>query len=139
MADDLITSLAISGAGLKVQGTRLRVIAENIANANSLATEPGQLPYRRQVVTFENVLSRETGHNMVEIDEIRPDLSDFGKSFDPSHPAADENGYVQTPNVNTLIEMMDMREAQRSYEANLNVIKSAKAMLASTIDILSPQ
>ena len=76
---------------------------------------------------------------MVEIDEIRPDLSNFGKSFDPSHPAADENGYVQTPNVNTLIEMMDMREAQRSYEANLNVIKSAKAMLSSTIDILSPR
>ncbi len=137
MADDLMTSLSISGAGLKVQGTRLRVIAENIANANSLATEPGQLPYRRQVITFQNVLNRETGLDMVEVDEIRPDLSDFGRRFDPSHPSADENGYVLTPNVNTLIEMMDMREAQRSYEANLNVIKTSKAMLNSTINILS--
>ncbi len=139
MADDLLKTLSISGSGMKAQGTRLRVIAENIANANSLATEPGQLPYRRQIITFENVLNNRSGLNMVEVDDIRPDLSDFGKSFDPSHPAADDNGYVLTPNVNTLIEMMDMREAQRSYEANLNVIKNSKAMLTSLIDVLRPQ
>ncbi len=139
MADDLLKTLAISGSGMRAQGTRLRVIAENIANANSLATEPGQLPYRRQVITFENVLNNRSGLNMVEVHDIRPDLSEFGKSFDPAHPAADENGYVLTPNVNTLIEMMDMREAQRSYEANLNVIKNSKAMLTSLIDILGPQ
>ena len=124
---------------MKAQGTRLRVIAENIANANSLATQPGELPYRRQIITFENVLNNRSGLNMVQVDQIRPDLSKFGKTFDPSHPSADENGYVLTPNVNTLIEMMDMREAQRSYEANLNVIKNSKAMLTSLIDILGPQ
>ena len=136
MADDLLKTLQISGSGMRVQGTRLRVIAENIANANSLATQPGELPYRRQIVTFENVLNNRSGLNMVQIDEIRPDLSEFGKTFDPSHPSADENGYVLTPNVNTLIEMMDMREAQRSYEANLNVMRNAKSMLMSTIDML---
>ena len=94
---------------------------------------------RRQIITFENVLNNRSGLNMVQVDQIRPDLSKFGKTFDPSHPSADENGYVLTPNVNTLIEMMDMREAQRSYEANLNVIKNSKAMLTSLIDILGPQ
>lgn len=137
MAEDtLMRTLNISAAGMQAQGTRLRVIAENIANANSMATEPGALPYRRQVVTFKNELDRELGLNTVQVDNIRPDLSKFGQKFDPSHPAADENGYVLTPNVNSLIEMMDMREAQRSYEANLNVLRNAKSMLMSTIDVL---
>lgn len=138
MAEDtLMKTLNISAAGMQAQGTRLRVIAENIANANSMATQPGALPYRRQVVTFSNELNRALGIDMVQVDEIRPDLSDFGQRFDPTHPAADENGYVLTPNVNSLIEMMDMKEAQRSYEANLNVMKNAKSMLMSTIDLLS--
>lgn len=138
MAEDtLMKTLSISAAGMQAQGTRLRVIAENIANANSMATESGGQPYRRQIVTFRNELDRAIGLDTVQVHEVRPDLSNFGQRFDPNHPAADENGYVLTPNVNTLIEMMDMREAQRSYEANLNVIRNAKSMLMSTIDLLA--
>jgi len=137
--DDLLKTLTISSAGMRAQGTRLRVIAENVANANSLPQDPSQEPYRRKVVTFENELNRRIGLNTVRIDDIRPDLSNFGKRFDPSHPAADADGYVLTPNVNTLIEMQDMKEAQRSYEANLNVIKNSKKMLMSTIDLLRSQ
>ena len=134
--DDLLKTLRISSAAMKAQGTRLRVIAENIANANSLAQEPGQDPYRRKIVTFKNELDRSIGARTVAIDKIKTDNSDFEKRFDPNHPAADADGYVLVPNVNTLIEMMDMKEAQRSYEANLNVIKSSKAMLQGTIDLL---
>lgn len=134
--DDLFKTLRISAAAMKAQGTRLRVVSENIANAGSLPQSPGEMPYRRKVVTFKNELDRSTGLDLVGIDKIRPDRSDFSKRYDPNHPAADADGYVLTPNVNTLIEMMDMREAQRSYEANLNVIKSSKAMLQSTIDVL---
>ncbi len=135
--DDLLKSLAISAAGMKVQGIRLRIISQNIANANSLGTSPGEDPYRRQTVTFKNVLDNRLGLDLVKVDRIHTDNSKFGTAFDPAHPSADENGYVRTPNVNTLIEMMDMREAQRSYEANLNVIKNSKQMLLRTIDILS--
>ena len=134
--DDLYKTLRISSAGMKVQGTRLRVVSENIANAESLPQVPGEDPYRRKVITFKNELDRKIGLDTVRVDKIQPDKSDFQKRFDPNHPAADENGYVLAPNVNSLIEMMDMREAQRSYEANLNVIKSTKSMLSQTIDIL---
>lgn len=134
--DDLLKTLRISAAAMKAQGTRLRVISENIANADSLAQEPGRSPYRRKIVTFKNELDRSIGIRTVSIDKIKTDKSDFEKRFDPNHPAADADGYVLIPNVNTLIEMMDMREAQRSYEANLSVIKSSKAMLQGTIDIL---
>lgn len=121
---------------MKVQGTRLRVISENIANADSLPTEPGKQPYRRKEVTFKNEFDRAAGTDLVEIKRIQPDRSEFGRRFDPGHPAADANGYVLTPNVNALIEVMDMREAERSYEANLNVIRSTKTMMQRTIDIL---
>lgn len=134
--DDLLKTLRISSAAMKAQGTRLRVISENIANADSLAQEPGRSPYRRKIVTFKNELDRSIGIRTVSIDKIKTDKSDFEKRFDPNHPAADADGYVLIPNVNTLIEMMDMREAQRSYEANLSVIKSSKAMLQGTIDLL---
>ena len=134
--DDLLKSLRISSAAMKAQGTRLRVISENIANANSLAQAPGQDPYRRKIVTFKNELDRSIGVRTVAVDKIKTDKSEFEKQFDPNHPAADADGYVLVPNVNTLIEMMDMKEAQRSYEANLNVIKSSKSMLQGTIDIL---
>lgn len=134
--DDLLKTLRISSAGMKAQGTRLRVIAENIANADSLPTEPGRLPYRRQVVTFRDVLDRQVGLQTVRVHQIRPDRSEFQKRFDPNHPAADSDGYVLAPNVNTLIEMVDMREAQRSYDANLNVIRASKTMLQNAIDVL---
>ena len=134
--DDLLKTMRISAAGMKAQGTRLRVIAENIANADSLPRSPDDLPYRRKVVTFKTELDRATGVESVRVDKIRPDMSKFQKRYDPNHPAADAQGYVLAPNVTSLIEMMDMREAQRSYEANLNVIKAAKSMLSQTIDIL---
>lgn len=134
--DDLLKTLRISGAGMKAQGTRLRVISENIANADSLPTGPGKLPYRRQTVIFKNELDKSVGLDTVRVKKIDTDSSEFKKSFDPNHPAADADGYVLVPNVNRLVEMMDMKEAQRSYEANLSVIRSSKSMLQGTIDIL---
>jgi flagellar basal-body rod protein FlgC len=134
--DDLLKTFKISAAGMKAQGTRLRVISENLANADSLPRAPGQQPYRRKLVSFKNELDRRIGLNTVRVDRVRPDTSEFEKKFEPSHPAADADGYVLVPNVNSLIEMSDMREAERSYEANLTVIKSSKTMLTDTIDIL---
>ena len=137
--DDIIRTMRISGSGLRVQGQRLRVIAQNIANANSLPTDPNGKPYRRKTITFRNEFNKALGLDTVKVHKVRPDMSAFGKRFDPNHPAADADGYVLTPNVNTLIEMTDMREAQRSYEANLSVIKSSKRMLNSAIDLLRRQ
>lgn len=134
--DDLFKTLRISSAGMRAQGTRLRVISENLANAGSLPRAPGDMPYRRKVVTFKNELDRSIGLKTVRVGKIVPDKSDFTKRFDPNHPAADADGYLLVPNVNPLIEMMDMREAQRSYDANLNVIKNTKNMLKNTIEIL---
>ena len=134
--DDIIKTMRISSAGMRVQGERLRVISQNIANADALPQDAKGKPYRRQVVTFKNELDKSLGLKTVRVNKVQPDKSDFGKRYEPSHPAADPYGYVQTPNVNTLIEMTDMREAQRSYEANLNAIKASKAMLNLTIDVL---
>lgn len=134
--DDLLRTLRISAAGMKAQGTRLRVVSENVANADSLPTEPGGMPYRRKVVTFRNELDRTIGVDTVRVNRVKTDQSEFQRRYDPAHPAADVDGYVLAPNVNSLVEMMDMREAQRSYEANLNVIKSSKTMLQSTIGLL---
>ena len=133
---DLIKSIKISTAGMRVQGTRLRVISENIANADSLPDGAGDLPYRRKQVSFKNVLDRSLDAKRVKIDKIQIDKTDFDKKFDPQHPAADKDGYVLVPNVNPLVEMMDMREAQRSYEANLSIIQVSKSMLTRTIDML---
>ena len=135
--DDLFRSMRISTAGMRVQGTRLRVIAENIANADSLPTRPGEIPYRRKTILFKNELDKELGVSTVRVHRIKEDgIAQFQKSFDPAHPAADENGYVLRPNVNGLIESMDMREAQRSYEANINTVRASKKMLEQTIGIL---
>jgi flagellar basal-body rod protein FlgC len=133
---DILNTMRISAAGMKTQGFRLRVIAENIANANSLPTSPGDEPYRRKTVTFKTTLDRETGLEAVGIGKVRRDPSSFPLRYEPSHPAADKDGYVQAPNVNSLIESADMREAQRSYEANLNVIRASKAMVQATIEVL---
>jgi len=134
--DDLLKTFQISGAGMRVQGSRLKVISQNIANAESLAQDPNGKPYRRQIITFKNELDRAVGLDTVRVSNVKPDMSDFGKRFQPNHPAADADGYVLTPNVSTLTEMTDMREAQRSYEANLSIIKSSRSMLMSTIDVL---
>ena len=134
--DDMIKTMRISTAGMQVQGARLRVISENIANADSLPQDANGKPYRRKLITFQNSLNHAMGLNMVKVHSIKADQSEFGKKFDPNHPAADEDGYVLTPNVNSLVEMSDMREAQRSYEANLQLIKASKAMLNGAIEIL---
>lgn len=135
--DDLFKSMRISTAGMKVQGARLRVISENVANADSLPTKPGEIPYRRKKILFKNELDRDMNVNLVKVHKVKEDSrANFKKVFDPAHPAADENGYVLRPNVNSLIEMVDMREAQRSYEANVNTIKASKKMLQQSIGIL---
>jgi len=134
--DPLMNSSKIAQSGLKVQSQRLRVISENLANADSLAQTPEGLPYQRKTVTFKNELDREMGTKLVKVDKVRPDSAEFQRRYDPKHPAADRDGYVLAPNVNPLIEMMDMREAQRSYEANLQVIQTSRAMMDRTMDLL---
>ena len=133
---ELLKTIKISAAGMRAQGVRMKTIAENIANAESLSPAPGQDPYRRKIVTFKNVLDRTLGVELVKVRDIERDRSEFKKRFDATHPAADKDGYVKMPNVNPLVEMMDMREAQRSYRANLSIIEVAKSMLSRTIDLL---
>lgn len=134
--DELQKSTKIALSGMKAQSERLRVISENLANVDSLARTPDGTPYRRKVVSFKSELDRATGVNQVKVDKVRPDSAEYQRRFDPKHPAADKDGYVLAPNVNPLIEMMDMREAQRSYEANLAVINSSKQLLSRTVEML---
>ncbi len=134
--DDLSASSQIASKGMKAQATRLRVISENLANANSTAEVPGGDPYRRKLVTFRNALDRELEANTVKVRRIYNDQSALTSKYDPAHPGANEQGYVLQPNVNPLIEMMDMREAQRSYEANMNVIATSRQMVAKTLELL---
>ena len=133
---DLMKSMMIAASGLRAQSGRMRVISENIANANSTGQTPGSDPYQRRLPTFESTFDRELRAETVKLGRIRLDESEFNTRFEPGHPAANEAGYVKVPNVNTLVEMMDMREAQRSYEANLNVIKTSRSMAIRVLDIL---
>lgn len=133
---DIFKTMKISAAGMHAQSNRLRVVAENLANADSLAEGPGDMPYQRKTVSFSNELNRELGVPLVRVSHYGTDDTPFEKRHDPGHPAADAYGYVELPNVNPMIEMMDMREAQRGYEANLNVIEVSKSMLQRTIDVL---
>jgi flagellar basal-body rod protein FlgC len=132
----LSDTLAIASAGMKAQGDRLRVVAENIANADSTGNTAGEMPYRRKTVIFQNTLDKELGINTVSVGKRGFDMSEFRKKYEPNHPAADAQGYVLYPNVNSIVEMMDMREARRAYEANMNVIEVSKSMLSRTIDLL---
>jgi flagellar basal-body rod protein FlgC len=132
----LSDSLAIASSGMKAQGDRLRIVAENIANADSTGKTPNEEPYRRKVVIFQNALDKELGVSTVKVAKRTNDMSEFRKKYDPTHPAADAQGYVLYPNVNSIVEMMDMREARRGYEANLNVIEVSKSMLSRTLDLL---
>jgi len=134
--DELTKSGKIAISGMKVQSERLRVISENLANADSTAQTPEGLPYRRKVVSFKSELDRSNGVTTVKVDKVRTDSSDFQRRYDPKHPAADREGYVLTPNVNPLIEMMDMREAQRSYQANMDVVTTSRTLLSRTVDML---
>ncbi|MBI4183067.1 MAG: flagellar basal body rod protein FlgC [Proteobacteria bacterium] len=133
---DLVKALRISASGMKAQGVRLRVISENLANRDSLATEAGGDPYRRKIVTFRNAFDRALGADLVDVRRVSVDRTELTRKFDPTHPAADPDGYVMVPNVNSFVELMDMREAQRTYNANLNVIEVSKRMLQRAIDIL---
>lgn len=133
---DIMATLKIAASGLRAQSGRMRVIAENLANADSTAQSAGQDPYRRKVPTFVAELDRATGVQLVKPGRIVYDQSDFESRYEPGHPAADDKGYVKTPNVNALIETVDLREAQRSYEANLNVVAATRRMVARTLDIL---
>jgi flagellar basal-body rod protein FlgC len=133
---DFLKSMAIAASGLKAQSGRMRVIAENIANADSTAQRPGANPYRRKIPTFRSEMDRALEAQTVGMGRVRQDRSEFRTKYEPGHPAADANGYVKYPNVNSLVEMTDMREAQRSYEANLNVIGATRRMIQRTIDLL---
>ncbi len=133
---DLIASIKVAASGLRAQGGRMRIIAENLANANSLSQKPGGDPYRRRIAVIENRFDDVLNAYTVRNGRYKLDSKPFGQKYDPGHPAANDKGYVKTSNVNSLIESVDLREAQRSYEANLNVITSSRQMLAKTIEIL---
>ena len=133
---DFARSMSIATSGLRAQAGRMRVLSENIANADSTAQTAGGDPYRRKVPTFSSELDRSLDARVVTLGRIRPDQTAFRVKYEPGHPAADANGYVKYPNVNSLVEMTDMREAQRSYEANLNVIGATRRMIQKTIDLL---
>jgi flagellar basal-body rod protein FlgC len=133
---DFIKSIAIAASGLRAQAGRMRVIAENIANADSTASNAGADPYRRKIATFHSELDRNLDARVVSLGSIKNDQTAFTTKHLPGHPAADPSGHVKYPNVNSLVEMTDMRDAQRSYEANINVIGATRRMLQRTIDIL---
>jgi flagellar basal-body rod protein FlgC len=133
---DLNTSMIVAASGMRAQSTRMRIIAENIANANSTSQTPGGDPYRRKVATVKSDFDRELNATLVKPGKPVADMTDFRMQFDPGNPAADSKGYVKLPNVSSLIEVMDMREAQRSYEADISVMEASKSMLARTVDLL---
>jgi flagellar basal-body rod protein FlgC len=133
---DFIRSIAIAASGLRAQAGRIRIISENIANSESTAQTPGGDPYRRRIPTFTSQLDRSLESRVVALGPVRPDTTDFKIKHEPGSPAADADGNVKYPNVNPLIEMTDMRDAQRSYEANVNLIGATRAMIQRTLDIL---
>ena len=132
---DLLKSIAVAASGLRTQAGRMRVISENLANSDSTA-QPGSDPFRRKIPTFRSAVDRTLDARMVALGPLRTDSSEFRLKYEPGHPSADANGHVKYPNVNPLVEMTDMREAQRSYEANLNVIGATRRMIQRTLDIL---
>jgi len=140
MADDQVNALfstsEIASSGLKAENQRIKIIAENIANANNTPSAPGQKPYQRQVITFKSEFDKALGAYKVKAGNVRNDTADFIKKYDPSNPAADATGYVLQPNVNPLIEMMDMSDAQHAYQSNLGVIDASRSMIMRTIGII---
>ena len=134
--DPLVASLKVAASGLEAQSTRIRIVSENLANARSTGDTPGADPFRRKTVTFAAELDRASGASLVEVERLGVDEGDFSTEYDPGNPAADEKGFVKMPNVNVLVEMADMREANRSYEANLQSIKQSRDLISATIDLL---
>lgn len=137
--DPIATALKVAASGLQAQSERLRIVSENLANAQSTGNTPGSDPYQRKTIAFAAELDRASGGDFVRIADISRDDSAFPVEFDPGHEAADENGYVKLPNVNALVEMADMSEANRAYEANLQVIKQARDLISMTIDLMRSQ
>ncbi len=136
MAGNLSVSADIAVSGMKAQAERLRVISENMANADSVGIRPGEDPYRRQVVMFKDYVDQSTGAQMVKVSKVTTDNSPFEMRYEPNHPAANAEGYVALPNVNPLVEMMDMKEAQRSYDANMAMMQTAREMNSKILDVL---
>ncbi len=136
MSDPLISSIKVSGSAMQAQAMRLRVISENLANAQSTGMTAGSDPFRRKTISFGAELDKVSGVDLVAIKKISVDPSDFKLEFQPGNPAANAAGYVKLPNVNSIIEMADMREANRSYESNLQVVKQTREMISMTIDLL---
>lgn len=133
---DLMKSIEVSASGMNAQSRRMQVISENIANADSLITETGE-PYRRKLITFEAAINRATGLTEVEVKHVKPDYeTPLKREYAPHHPLADERGFIAKPNVNTMLEQVDMRNASRAYEANMSAIESAKEMMVRSIDML---
>lgn len=133
---DFLKTMTIAASGLRAQAGRMRIISENIANADSTPQSPGADPYRRKVPTFRSELDRTLDTQLVQLGKVQTDTSAFRVKYEPGHPAADASGNVKYPNVNPLVEMTDMRDAQRSYEANINVISATRRMIQRTLDIL---
>ncbi len=133
---DLTKSMFVSAAGLRAQAARIRIISENIANQGTVASTPGGDPYRRKLITFESELDRAMGVDVVKAGRVRFDEKEFDKDYDPTNPAADSDGYVKVSNVNGLIELMDMRQAQRTYQANLNALEGSRRMAVQTLQLL---
>lgn len=136
MSDLLQASMKVAASGMDAQSKRMRIISENLANVESTSKVPGGDPYTRKTISFEQQLDEVSGANLVKVTKIGRDPTDFRVEHEPSHPAADASGYVKYPNVNLLIEMADMREANRTYEANLQVVKQVREMVSITLDML---
>jgi flagellar basal-body rod protein FlgC len=137
--DPLSAAMKIASSGLEAQSTRLRIVSENIANSRSTGDTPGADPYRRKTITFGEAVDRAAGVTTVNVKKLGVDESKFSTEYDPNNPAADAKGVVKLPNVNMLVEMADMREANRSYDANLQTIKQSRDLISSTIDLLKSQ
>ncbi|GAA4228370.1 flagellar basal body rod protein FlgC [Sagittula sp. NFXS13] len=134
--DTLKSVLSVAASGMRAQGERLKVVSENVANASSTGTTDGADPYRRKIISFQEMIDRDSGASMVGVESIRRDTADFDLSYDPSHPAADQDGFVKVSNVNTILEMSNMREASRSYQANLNMFETGRTMRTQLLDLL---
>jgi flagellar basal-body rod protein FlgC len=136
MLDSLQASMSVASSGLEAQSTRMRIVSENLANATATGRTAGADPYQRKTVTFDAAMDRAAGAQLVKVKDVGVDRTPFRVEYEPGHPAADKAGYVKLPNVNMLIEMADMREVNRSYEANLQVVKQVRSMLGMTVDLL---